>query len=209
MSGLSTQEVQERMASGQTNEEVDSSTSSIGKIIRENVLTYFNLIFTVLAVLLILVGSFKDLSFMIIILINTVIGIIQEVKSKQTLDNLKFEKMPRAIAIRDGVQQEVATENLVLDDVIILHAGNKIPADADVLDGSVQVNEALITGESDEITKTAGDNLLSGSFIISGECVAQLTAVGKNSYINKLTMEATKCKRMITSRRWLNLWIDW
>jgi len=195
MSGLSTQEVQERMASGQTNEEVDSSTSSIGKIIRENVLTYFNLIFTVLAVLLILVGSFKDLSFMIIILINTVIGIIQEVKSKQTLDNLKFEKMPRAIAIRDGVQQEVATENLVLDDVIILHAGNKIPADADVLDGSVQVNEALITGESDEITKTAGDNLLSGSFIISGECVAQLTAVGKNSYINKLTMEATKSKK--------------
>lgn len=195
MSGLSSQEVQDRMEQGLVNEEVDSSTSSIGQIIRENVLTYFNLIFTVLAVLLVLVGSFKDLTFMGIIVANTVIGIVQEVRSKNILDNLKFDKMPRARVIRDGAETEVPTEDLVLDDVVMLHAGNQIPADAVVLDGTVTVNEALITGESDEIEKNSGANLLSGSFIISGQCVAQLTAVGKDSYISKLTIEATKQKK--------------
>jgi cation-transporting ATPase E len=195
MQGLSTQEVSDRINRGLTNEEVDSSTSTIGQIIRENVFTYFNLIFTVLAVLLVLVGSFKDLSFMGIILANTAIGIIQEVRSKNILDNLKFDKMPKAHVIRDGVEKEVPTEDLVLDDVVILHAGNQIPADAVVLDGTVTVNEALITGESDEIEKNAGDDLLSGSFIISGQCVSQLTAVGCDSYISKLTIEATKTKK--------------
>jgi cation-transporting ATPase E len=195
MPGLSTQEVEDRVEKGFTNEEVDSSTSTIGKIIRENVLTYFNLIFTVLAVLLVLVGSFKDLSFMGIIVANTVIGIVQEIRSKNILDNLKFDKMPRARAIRNGAETDVPTEELVLDDVVILQAGNQIPADAVVLDGTVTVNEALITGESDEIEKNAGAELLSGSFIISGRCMAQLTAVGKDSYISKLTIEATKQKK--------------
>jgi cation-transporting ATPase E len=137
MPGLSTQEVEDRVEKGFTNEEVDSSTSTIGKIIRENVLTYFNLIFTVLAVLLVLVGSFKDLSFMGIIVANTVIGIVQEIRSKNILDNLKFDKMPRARAIRNGAETDVPTEELVLDDVVILQAGNQIPADAVVLDGTV------------------------------------------------------------------------
>ena len=137
MTGLSTQEVNDRVNRGLTNEEVDSSTNTIGQIVKDNVFTYFNLIFTVLAVLLVIVGSFKDLTFMGIILANTAIGIIQEVRSKNILDNLKFDKMPRARVIRDSVEKEVPTEDLVLDDVVLLGAGNQIPADACVLDGTV------------------------------------------------------------------------
>lgn len=192
MTGLTASEVQSRTAKGQVNEEVDTSTGSVKKIIRENVLTYFNLIFTVLAVLLILVGSYRDLTFMIIVVVNTVIGILQAIKSKQALDSLKFKAMPRVAVYRDGISTEVPSEQLVLDDVIVLSAGNRIPADAEVLEGSVQVNESLITGESDEIEKSPGDGLYSGSFVVSGKCAARLTAVGKNSYINKLTVEATK-----------------
>ncbi len=195
MTGLTTQEVQERIKQGKVNEEVSSSTRSVNEIVKSNIFTYFNLIFTVLAVLLIVVGSFKDLSFMLIIFANTGIGIYQEIRSKNTLDNLKFSKMPRSIAIRDGRRQEVDTDRLVLDDVVVLGAGNQIPADARVEDGSVSVNEALITGESDEIEKHPGDELMSGSFVVSGECAARLIAVGKHSYINRLTAEATRQKK--------------
>ena len=194
MLGLTTQEAEARIAKGLANESVDPSTQTVQEIIKENVFTYFNLIFTVLAVLLVIVGSFKDLTFMLIVLANTGIGIFQEIRSKQTLDKLKFLKMPKAQVYRDGFVTEVRTEELVLGDVVVLGSGNQIPADAVVVDGSVQVNESLITGEADEITKTADAQLLSGSFIVSGECTAELTAVGKEAYINKLTVEATKHK---------------
>lgn len=194
MLGLTTQEAEERRQQGLSNVQVDSSTSTVKEIVKENVFTYFNLIFTVLAVLLIAVGEFKDLTFMIIVFANTAIGIIQEIRSKQTLDKLKLLKMPKAHVFRDGRETSVPVEELVLDDVIVLGAGSQIPADAVVLDGSVQVNEALITGESDEITKKKDANLLSGSFVVSGKCVAVLTAVGRESYISKLTIEATKDK---------------
>ena len=192
MLGLTSREAQERMEQGLANEQVDSSTRTVKEIIHDNVFTYFNLIFTVLAVLLIVVGSFKDLSFMLIVFANTAIGIAQEIKSKHTLDKLKLLKMPKAHVFRDGRETTVAVEELVLDDVVILSAGSQIPADAVVLEGSVQVNESLITGESDEITKTADSRLLSGSFVVSGSCAARLTAVGRDSYISKLTIEATK-----------------
>ena len=116
-----------------------------------------------------IVGSFKDLSFMLIVLANTVIGIAQEIRSKQTLDKLKLLKMPKSHVVRDGREKEVAVEKLVLDDIIILRAGSQIPADAQVVEGSVQVNEALITGESDEITKPAGAGLLCGFGRMSGK----------------------------------------
>ncbi len=194
MLGLTAREAEERAAQGLSNEQVDSSTRTVEEIIKSNVFTYFNLIFTVLAVLLIVVGSFKDLTFMLVVFANTAIGIAQEIKSKKTLDNLKLLKMPKAHVFRDGKEVERPVEELVLDDVIVLRAGSQIPADAIVVDGSVQVNEALITGESDEITKTADSQLLSGSFVVSGTCAAKLTAVGRNSYISKLTIEATKDK---------------
>ena len=192
MTGLTKNEVQERLARGQDNFRVDPSTRTVKQIVRDNVLTYFNLIFTVLAVLLIVVGSFKELTFMLIVLANTGIGIFQEIRSKRTLDKLKLLKMPKAHALRDGRETEVPVEKLVLDDVVVLRAGSQIPADARVLDGSIQVNEALLTGEADEIAKAPGDRLLSGSFVVSGEALAVLTAVGADSYISRLTKEATK-----------------
>lgn len=195
MTGLSSREVEDRIQRGLDNVQVNSSTRTVKEIVKENVFTYFNLIFTVLGILLVIVGSFKDLSFMLIVLANTVIGIAQEIRSKQTLDKLKLLKMPKSHVVRDGREKEVAVEKLVLDDIIILRAGSQIPADAQVVEGSVQVNEALITGESDEITKPAGAGLLSGSFVVSGECLARLTAVGRDSYISKLTLEATKDKK--------------
>lgn len=194
MLGLTNSEAEVKAFQGQANEQVDSSTKTVKQIIRENVFTYFNLIFTVLAALLIIVGSFKDLTFMGIVVGNTIIGIAQEIKSKRTLDKLRLLKIPKARVFRDGRETTVNVEELVLGDVVILGAGGQIPADAVVIDGNVQVNEALITGESDEVTKTKGDGLMSGSFIVSGECVAELTAVGRNSYISKLTIEATKSK---------------
>ena len=192
MTGLSSEQVRERMEQGLYNEQVDSSTRTVEQIIKDNIFTYFNLIFTVLAVLLIMVGSFRDLTFMFIVVINTAIGIFQEIKSKRTLDNLKFMKMPKVKVIRDGVETEVATKQLVLGDAIILESGSQIPADAQVEAGQLKVNESMLTGESDEIEKGVGDQLLSGSFVVSGQAVAVLTAVGRESYIAKLTIEATK-----------------
>ena len=190
--GLTNAEVEERKSRGLINEEVSSSTRTIKEIVKENVFTYFNLIFAVLAVLLIIVGQFKDLTFLLIVAANTAIGIAQEIRSKQILDNLKFEKMPRVTALRNGTEIELPTEQLVQDDIVVLGAGSGIPADAVIVSGNVQVNEALVTGESDEINKGESDELLSGSFIVSGECYAKLTKVGKDSYISKLQAEATK-----------------
>ena len=198
MNGLTSEQVRERMDQGLVNEDVGSSTGTVSSIIKDNVLTYFNLIFTVLAVLLILVGSWKDLTFMLIVVANTVIGILQEVRSKNTLDKLKFEKMPRAQVYRDGILTEVPAQELVQDDVIFLGAGDRIPADAKLLAGSLQVNESLITGESDEVKRGPGDGLYSGSFVVSGEGAARLTQVGKDAYINKLTLEATKTSKKDT-----------
>lgn len=194
MTGLTHREVEDRLSRGLGNKQVDPSTRTVKQIVKDNIFTYFNLIFTILGALLVMVGSFKDLTFMIIVLINTAIGIFQEIRSKNALDKLRFMKMPKAHAIRDGTEEEVPIEKLVLDDVVVLRAGNQIPADAQVLDGSVSVNESMLTGESDEIQKKPGDMLMSGSFIVSGQCMAVLTAVGEEAYISKLTMEATQEK---------------
>lgn len=195
MQGLTKQEVKDREQAGKVNVKVSSSTRTVKQIVKDNVFTYFNLIFTVLALLLVIAGSLKDLTFMLIVFANTAIGILQEIRSKRTLDSLKILKMPKVEVLRDGKRTEVATEKLVIDDVIILRSGNQIPADAEVVEGSIQVNESLLTGEADEIGKSQGDALLSGSYVVSGECMAVLTAVGASSYISKLTKEATKDKQ--------------
>ena len=183
MQGLTKQEVKDREQAGKVNVKVSSSTRTVKQIVKDNVFTYFNLIFTVLALLLVIAGSLKDLTFMLIVFANTAIGILQEIRSKRTLDSLKILKMPKVEVLRDGKRTEVATEKLVIDDVIILRSGNQIPADAEVVEGSIQVNESLLTGEADEIGKSQGDALLSGSYVVSGECMAVLTAVGASSYI--------------------------
>ncbi|MDD6211800.1 MAG: cation-translocating P-type ATPase [Clostridiales bacterium] len=192
--GLRESDVQERLDAGWNNAPVDSATQTVGEIIRSNTFTYFNLIFAILAVLLAVVGSFRDMTFLGVIFCNTLIGILQEIRSKKVLDELNFLNAARAKVIRDGQLEEILVEDLVIDDIIELKAGSQIPADAQVVSGSVQVNEALLTGESDEITKREGHKLLSGSFVVSGECRAVLTQVGEDSYISKLTLEATTRK---------------
>ena len=194
MSGLSTAEVEFRKKAGLSNESVDSSTKTVAQIIRSNVVTYYNLIFLIITILLIVVGSFRDLTFLPIIIANMLIGIIQELRSKKILDDLTILNTPKITVRRNGSDQEVLADELVQDDVITLSAGGQIPADALVLSGNITVNEALITGEADEIVKKEGDSLFSGSFVISGECTAKLEKVGKDSYISGLMLQATQTK---------------
>ncbi len=193
-SGLSAAQVSERIRNGQDNKAVQSPTKTVREIIFSNVFTYFNLIFFVLAIALAVVGSFNNMTFMGVILVNLLIGIIQEINAKRTLDSLTIMTEPKARVIRDGRIFTVSTDRLVLDDLVVFSSGNQICADAVVTDGEIQVNEALVTGESDEITKGPGTKLLSGSFVVSGECTAKLTAVGENSFVNKLTLGAKKAK---------------
>lgn len=188
--GLTSQQVQEHRLHGWTNKAVEPPSKTTKEIVHENVFTYFNLIFVVLAVLLCLVGSFRDLTFLPVIVANTLIGIIQEIRAKQVLDKLTMLNAPRASVVRDGKRTVINAEDLVVDDIVIFKAGDQVCADAEVSAGEVQVNESLLTGEADEITKRKGDKLMSGSFIVSGQCHARLDKVGEDSYISKLTLQA-------------------
>ena len=188
--GLTSQQVQEHRLHGWTNKAVEPPSKTTKEIFHENVFTYFYLIFVVLAVLLCLVGSFRDLTFLPVIIANTLIGIIQEIRAKQVLDKLTMLNAPRASVVRDGKRTVINAEDLVVDDIVIFKAGDQVCADAEVSAGEVQVNESLLTGEADEITKRKGDKLMSGSFIVSGQCHARLDKVGEDSYISKLTLQA-------------------
>lgn len=192
--GLTGDQVQEYLKNGWNNRAVEPPSKTTAEIVKSNVFTYFNLIFLIIALLLIVVGSFRDLTFLPVVVANTLIGIIQEIRAKHTLEKLSVLNAPRATVIRDGREQILESEELVLDDIVIFTAGKQICADAEVLEGEVQVNESLLTGESDEITKKPGDSLMSGSFIVSGSCKSRLTQVGEDSYISKLTMEAKAMK---------------
>lgn len=188
--GLNSDQVNEYFENGWSNEPVEPPSKTVPEIIKSNLFTYFNLVFAVLAALLILAGSFRNLTFLPVILANLFIGIIQEIRAKNTLDKLSVLNVPKALVVREGRQFSIPAEELVLDDIVIFKAGNQICADAIVVDGEVSVNESLLTGESDEISKKPGDELMSGSFIVSGECYARLDKVGEDSYISKLTLEA-------------------
>lgn len=193
--GLTEEQVRQQLECGNVNISGTRSSRTVGSIVKENVLTYFNLIFLVLAILLIAAGSFRSLTFLPVIIINTLIGIFQEIHSKKILDDLAVLHEPSAKVIRDGIEKTVHIDRLVLGDVIHLKAGNQICADAVVLDGEISVNESLLTGEADEIVKGVGKNLMSGSFAVSGECYARLVRVGSDSYISKLTAKAREMKK--------------
>ncbi len=193
--GLTAAEARLRLEGGWANFSVDPSTKTVPQIILGNIFTYFNLVFFVLAACVVFVKSYRDLTFMPVIVINTIIGIAQEIRSKIVLDKLRLLNAPKARVIRDGKELLIDTDNAVIDDVAVFSSGNQIYADAIVLEGTVQVNESLITGESDEITKNPGDTLLSGSFIISGTCRARLEKVGRDSLASRLTVEARKMKK--------------
>ena len=190
--GLTSTQAKALAEAGWDNRSVASPTKSDKQIVRENLLTYFNLIFVVLAVCLLLVGDWKDMTFLFIVAANAVIGIVQQLRSKRTIEKLTLLSAAKVRTVRDGAVAELASDALVREDVIELTAGCQIPADATVLTGQVQVNESLITGEADAIAKAAGDSLLSGSFVINGKCRARLDQVGADSYAAKLTLAAKK-----------------
>lgn len=189
--GLTSEQVREKVSLGLVNQKVSSSTQTTKSIIYSNVFTYFNFIFLVLSLLLIMVGSYKNLTFLPIIISNTMIGIVQELRSKKVLDKLSILNAPHVLVVRNGNKETIDAENAVQDDIAIFSAGNQICADATVLYGEIAVNESLLTGEADEVIKNAGDKLLSGSFVISGECYCRLDQVGEESYISQLTLKAT------------------
>ena len=190
--GLTAGQAAERAAAGYANLPVEAPTKTELQIVRDNVFTFFNLIFVVLAVCLLFVGDFRDMLFLVIAVANTLIGIVQEIRSKRTIDKLTLLSAPRATVVRDGQVGTLPTDKLVRDDVVLFAAGNQIPADAVVLTGEIQVNESLLTGEPDAIVKRPGDTLLSGSFVVAGSGRAQLTKVGAESYASRLTLEAKK-----------------
>ncbi len=188
--GLNENEVAARVNAGLVNKAEISTDKSVKEIIRSNTLTYFNLIFFIIAVLLCIVGSFRNLTFLPVVIGNSLIGIYQEIRAKKTLEKMSILNAPHAVAIRSGRQVKLPTDELVKDDVVVFSAGDQICADAVVISGSIKVNEALLTGESDEIEKVGGSSLMSGSFVVSGQCCARLVNVGEEAYIYKLTKEA-------------------
>lgn len=161
--GLDDDQVLCRIANGHSNVPVDPPSKTVGQIIFSNVFTYFNLVFFVLALLMIIASSYNDLMFMMVVFSNTLIGIVQEINAKRTLDKLQLLSAPVARVVRNGREIETNVENIVVDDIILLSAGEQISVDAVVVSGEASVNESLVTGESDEIMKKVGDELLSGS----------------------------------------------
>lgn len=211
ITGLTDEEVRQRVEEGLTNRADISTDKTTKEIVISNVFTYFNLIFLVITILLIMVGSFRNLTFLPIIIGNTVIGIVQEIRAKKTLEKMSLLNAPHADVIRNGSVKQISTEELVKDDVILLTAGKQICADAVVISGNIQVNESLLTGEADEVEKTEGSTLMSGSFVVSGECYARLEKVGNESYISKLSLEAKSMggKEQSEMIRSINLIVKW
>lgn len=192
--GLTHKEVEEKIKQGKSNKVKIKTNESILKILRKNIFTYFNFIFLILTILLITSHSYRNLTFLGIIITNILIGIIQQIRSKITLDKLSLLDKNKYTVIRDGKEEEIDSDNLVEGDFIILEAGKQIPADAEVVSGKIYVNESLLTGEQNEIEKNINSNLMSGSFVISGRAVVRLTNVGDESFSAKIMKESKKIK---------------
>ena len=195
MTGLTNEEVQERIAQGQVNNNENPNTRTYKQIILENTLTFFNFLNLVLLVLVLLVGSYKNSMFVGIIFINTVIGIIQEIRAKKTIDKLAILTESKTVVLREGKKWKISTEKLVVDDLIFLKAGEQVPADAKILEGNLEVNESLLTGEADNLPKNPGDELFSGSFVTAGQACCQIIHVGSDNYASRITSEAKEFKR--------------
>ena len=195
MTGLTNEEVQERIAQGQVNNNENPNTRTYKQIILENTLTFFNFLNLVLLVFVLLVGSYKNSMFVGIIFINTVIGIIQEIRAKKTIDKLAILTESKTVVLREGKKWKISTEKLVVDDLIFLKAGEQVPADAKIREGNLEVNESLLTGEADNLPKNPGDELFSGSFVTAGQACCQIIHVGSDNYASRITSEAKEFKR--------------
>ena len=189
--GLTTQEAQLRKQGGWVNKAVQSASKTEREIVLENCLTFFNLVFLILAVVLVIGGSsVKNMTFLVVVICNTVIGIFQEIRAKRAADKLTLVSAQQLQVIRDGEMKKLRSDFLVRDDIVEFVSGDQICADGIVRSGELQVNEALVTGEEDAIIKHVGDSLKSGSFVVAGTGRAQLTKVGNDSFAAKLAMEA-------------------
>ncbi len=194
INGLTDAQVRQQTEAGNVNIVPDQSAKSVKEIILSNIFTYFNAIFIVLGILVAITGSFRNLTFLPVVVVNAVIGIVQQLKAKSVLDKLSLLAMSEYTVVRNGKEIKVAADKLVLGDIIVLEGGKQIPADAELVEGKLMVSEALLTGEADEIEKLAGSELKSGSFVAAGKCFARLTHVGKDSYAAKLMKQAKEIK---------------
>ena len=203
--GLTDAEVRQRIEQGLVNHNSDVKSKSIKRIVLENLITPFNILNFVLAVMILIVGSYKNLLFMGVIICNIFIGTVQEIRAKKTIDKLSLIAEPKAHVIRDGIKQAIAIHDIVMDDITFLGAGNQVCSDAVVIEGECEVNESLLTGESEPVLKQPGDHLLSGSFIISGNCHARVEHVGKDNYAAQITDNAKYVKKPNSEiMRWTN-----
>ena len=193
--GLPNEVVEQRILDEQVNESDSKKSKSVPQIFATNIISFFNILIFIIAGFLISIGAITDLAFLLIVLVNITIGIVQEIKAKKMIDELSLMSAPYAVVKRGGVIREIPVNEIVLDDLLILEPGRQICSDSIVLDGQIEVNESLITGESDAIVKKPGDVLYSGSFVISGKCSARVDKVGKNNYIENLSNQAKVYKK--------------
>ena len=194
--GLTYEQVKKRKEDNLVNYDTSVPTKSIKRILFENFFTLFNFLNLFLALAIFLVGSYKNMLFMIIVIINTAISTIQEIHSKRVIDKLSIIAESKAKVIRDGKKEEIHINDIVLDDILELNTGNQISTDSIILDGKVQVNESYITGEPDSILKKVGDTLLSGSYIVSGKCIAKVEHIGEENYTAKISSGAKYVKKI-------------
>lgn len=193
-SGLNKNEIADRIKEGKQNIVQSNITKTKGQIIKSNVFTLFNLLNALIAVALAVVGAWSNMVFTGIILLNIIIGIAQELKAKKLVEELSLLSMPTVTVIRDSEEQTISVEEIVLDDIMLLESGRQISCDSIVREGELEVNESLLTGESDSVIKRAGDRLLSGSSVICGKCYAQVEHVGNENYAAKISEEAKKMR---------------
>ena len=195
LSGLTNEEVAQRIKDGKVNTVTTVKTKSIKRIFYDNICTLFNLINVILFVMLLLVGSYKNLLFIGVVFINTIIGIVQEIRSKKSVDSLTILTENKLDVIREGELVKLSKDEIVLDDILLLSRGSQVPADCEVIEGDCMANESLLTGESDLIEKHIGDELLSGSFVSAGSCYCRVNRVGADSYASKINAQAKYIKK--------------
>lgn len=193
--GLTANQVEMRIKQGKTNKQLTKTSKSYLQIVLTNTFTFFNMLCFIICGILISIGSYTNILFIFIFLANLFIGIIQECKSKHTVDKISLLTSPKAVVIRDGVKKEIAVDDIVLDDIVVFTAGSQISADCILLDGNVEVNENLLTGESDSVKKEIGSQLYSGSYVVSGECYARADKIGEDCYMTTLIKKAKNVKK--------------
>lgn len=194
--GLTAEEVKQKQEKNLVNYDTSVPTKSIKRILFENFFTLFNFLNLFLAIAIFMVGSYKNMLFLAIVIINTAISTFQEIHSKRVVDKLSVMASSKARVIRDGKKQEISINDLVLDDIIEFHTGSQVATDSIVIEGTVQVNESFITGEPDSIEKKEGEMLLSGSYIVSGKCIAKVEHIGEENYTAKISSGAKYVKKV-------------